>query len=136
MRDQPIHGMDNFYVAYFLKYWLKNVFSGILSIQCKIRRDRPIGHHWSISVFKLYLFWLEFWTFSLKFYTDNLCYKTVCVCSFCKQHSFTIFMPWSTLSVTNFIFPILPIDWMLELFCHYLNQIGWIGHMTRTISFD
>jgi len=22
---------------------------------------------------------------------------------------------------------------MLQLFCNYLNQIGWIGHMTRII---
>jgi len=46
-------------------------FLGILSIQCKIRRDwpsdtrrstgrcdRPIGHPWSISAFKLHFFWL------------------------------------------------------------------------------
>jgi len=36
-------------------------------------------------------FWLEFWTFYLKFYAVNLCWKTVWVCSFCKLHSFTIF---------------------------------------------
>jgi len=55
---------------------LKNVFLGILSIQCKIWRDRPsdtrqsiglcdrpIGHPWSISAFKARFFWVEFWTF-------------------------------------------------------------------------
>jgi len=71
---------------YFLKYLLKNVrFLGILSIQCKIRRDRPsdtwrsisrcdrpIDHPWSISAFKTTCFLSEFWTFSLKFYTVNL----------------------------------------------------------------
>jgi len=44
---------------------------GILSIQCKIkcdrpsdtrrstgRCDRPVGHHWSIAVFKPHFFWL------------------------------------------------------------------------------
>jgi len=46
-------------------------FLGSLSIQCKIRCDRPsdtrqstgwchqpVGHPWSISVFKLHFFWL------------------------------------------------------------------------------
>jgi len=53
---------------------------GILSIQCKIRHDRPSDiprstclPPWSISVFELHFFWLEFWTFFLKFYTVNLC---------------------------------------------------------------
>jgi len=62
------------------------VFLGILSIQCKIRRDRPsdtqpstsqcnwpVGHVWSISWFKLHFFRLEFWTFFLKFYAVKLC---------------------------------------------------------------
>ena len=57
-----------------------------LSIQCKIRCDRPsdtqrsigrcdgpIGHPWSIiSAFKATFFWLEFWTFYLNFYTVHL----------------------------------------------------------------
>jgi len=46
-------------------------FLGSLSIQCEIRCDRPsdtrqstgwchqpVGHPWSISVFKLHFFWL------------------------------------------------------------------------------
>jgi len=50
---------------------LKNVFLGILSIQYKLRCDRPndtqrstgrlnrpVGHPWSISMFKLLFFWL------------------------------------------------------------------------------
>jgi len=53
-------------------------FLGILSIQCKIRRDQPsdtrrstdqcnrtIGHPSSISVFKAGYFWFELWTFYL-----------------------------------------------------------------------
>jgi len=36
-------------------------------------------------------FWLEFWTFYLKCYAVNLCWKTAWVSSFCKLHSFTIF---------------------------------------------
>jgi len=57
-----------------------------LSIQRKIRRNRPsdtqwptgrcnqpVGHPWSTSVFKLHFFWLQFWTFYLKFYALNLC---------------------------------------------------------------
>jgi len=35
--------------------------------------DQPVGHIWSISVFKVHFFWLEFWTFYLKFYTVNIC---------------------------------------------------------------
>jgi len=35
--------------------------------------DRPVCHPWSISVFKLHVFWLEFWTFCLKFYTISFC---------------------------------------------------------------
>jgi len=33
-------------------------FLGILSIQCKIRCGRPIGHFWSISAFRATFFWL------------------------------------------------------------------------------
>jgi len=53
---------------------------GSLSIQCKISAidqvtlgDQPISHPWSISVFKLDFFWLEFWTFYFQFYAINLC---------------------------------------------------------------
>ena len=101
---------------------------GILSIQCKIRRDRtivnwlstgqcdrPVGHPWSISAFTIHFFWLEFWTFYLKFYTVNE--KTVWICSVCKLR-LLYFILQSTLRVTKSVFFILPIDWMLELFCH------------------
>jgi len=98
-------------------------FLGILSIQCKIRRDRPsdtrrstswcdwsVGHPWSISVFKLHFFCLDFWTLFLKFYTVNFCWKTVWICSFWKLHTFTIFYTVIYSRVAKPVCFILPID--------------------------
>jgi len=71
----------------FLEFWLKSVLFWFLSIQCKIRRNRPSDTWWSIGRcdwpsghpclglfqhLKLHFLW-EFWTFYLKFYTVNLC---------------------------------------------------------------
>jgi len=85
MRDQPFDGEFICRPTFWNIDW-KMFFLRSLSIQCKIRCDRPsdtrrstgwcnqpIGHPCSISVFRLHFFWLEFWTFCLKFYAVNLC---------------------------------------------------------------
>jgi len=50
------------------------------------------------------------------------------------------FIPWSTLSVTKYIFFILSIDWMLSCSKGWallqLADAGGVGQMTRTISLD
>jgi len=123
-------------------------FLGSLSIQCKIRCnrpsdtgwstgwcDQPVGHPWSISVFKLHFLLVEFWTLYLKFYAVNLCWKTVSVCSFCNLHSFTIFYTviYSQCCKIYFLYFI---NWLDAGALLQLADAGGIGHMTRSVSLD
>jgi len=133
--------MDNFYV-----------FSDILIEKCSFYAacqfnaklgaidqvtldDQPVGQTWSISMFKLHFFWLEFWTFFLKFYAVNLCKKTVWVCSFCKLHRFTIFYT-IIYSQCYKIYFLSFINWLNAGTLLQLADACGIDYMTRTISLD
>jgi len=103
---------------YFLEYWLKNVLFWQLvnSMQNQVQStkwhkstkwpswcDQPVGHPWSISVFKLHFFWLEFWTFYLKLYAVNLAKRQFEFVVFVSCIVSLYFILWSTLSVTKYI---------------------------------
>ena len=99
----------------------KMFFLGILSIQCKIRCNRPGDTRRSIGRFqrlKSYIFWLEFWNSTLSFMQSTFTKRQFEFAVFVSCVLSLYFILWSPLSVTKSIFFILPIDWMLEHFCH------------------
>jgi len=132
--------MENFYVAYFLEYWLKNVLFRylLLSIQCKIRRDRP-SDTWRSTcqcdrpvchpVLFQCLSYISFgWNFehsTSSFIQSAFAKRLFEFAVFVSYIVLLYFVLWCTVSVTKSIFFTLLIDWMLELFCRQLNQIGW-----------
>jgi len=68
---------------YFLEYGLKNI---IFRYLVKSMQNQAWSTKWEVTLgnravellpplvyFSVHFFWLEFWTFFLKFYTVNLC---------------------------------------------------------------
>jgi len=97
-------------------------FLGSLSIQCKIRCNQPSDTGRStcwppLVYFSVCIsFWLEFEHSTSTFMQSPCAERQFEFVVFVSCIVLLYFMLWSTPSVTNYIFFILSIDWMLELF--------------------